>query len=714
MESLLLKRRKIPLLFLLGVGIPSLALGYLAFRGIRNEIALQEQRRAAEHRALSQLIRDTVEAEIATLERAVALAVAGPDTAQPSGLRRSLRDLQQQQPLVDEVFYLEGLETIQLPAADLLYHPNGSLSSLSVSSWPTAAAAHLHTARQREFRQQQYSAALTSYRRAFTAVSDPVLKGEALVAIVRVQRKAGQLEAALTSCETLARDYGHVRTTAGLPLGAVARLEQGSLLLATGDSLAALRAFFALYEGLVDGEWVLERAQYAFFANQAGDSITGELTRSSARDSLESYRSTLADLKALEVERRQKTERLLLFQETAGQDLSARLVANAERVTSMGTRFTLESAGQTYLVSLLDRARGGDGVWGVLLDADALGSLLRRTLEDRLDPATSDWVVKGRDGRTLMERDEPPTGPITINATFADNFPPWLIEFHQRPQSPYMQLFASSQSIYFYMFLLIATILIFGLVLTVRAVTHELELARLKSDFVATVSHEFKSPLTSIRHLAEMLQAGSVPSEERRSRYYDVLVEQSSRLSSLVTNILDLARIEEGRKEFLFEKTDIGELVRDLVTTTQQRVGHEGFVVEAQIEESLHHARADRTAIAQAISNLVENAIHYSGDTRQVKVKVSAGDGCVFVAVEDSGVGIPENEIDKVFDRFYRGRHPLTRLVKGSGLGLTLVKEIVEAHRGTVAVESEPGRGSRFSITLPAMTEQENAENPDR
>jgi signal transduction histidine kinase len=198
-----------------------------------------------------------------------------------------------------------------------------------------------------------------------------------------------------------------------------------------------------------------------------------------------------------------------------------------------------------------------------------------------------------------------------------------------------------------------------------------------------------------------MLQSGRVPSEDRRRQYYDVLVEQSERLSLLIDNILDFAKIEEGRKKFNFEIVDIGPLLLEIVSTIQDSIRHKDFVIKVEIEENLQSIMVDRAAITQAITNLIDNAIKYSGEARNILVRAFAENQNLIITVKDFGVGIRKEEIDKVFERFYRGGDALTRKVKGSGLGLTLVKQIVEVHNGNVNVESKPGDGSTFSIRLP-------------
>ena len=411
-------------------------------------------------------------------------------------------------------------------------------------------------------------------------------------------------------------------------------------------------------------------------------------------------------LKGEEEKQRKITERLLTFQENAAEDLKAKTSLNLEDPRSSAMRFTLESEGHTYLVSLLNQyTRNGkqvSGIWGILLNADHLkDNLLQQALQSHFYSEKAGWVVKGRDDKTVLKSENPLSGSITVRTNFEGNFPPWFVEFYQQDPHLFETFLTSRKGIYFYMFFLIAGILIFGLTLTILAVAHELELAKMKSDFVSTISHEFKSPLTSIRQLAEMLQAGRIPSEERRRRYYDVLVEQSERLSLLIDNILDFAKIEEDRKKFDFEMADIGTLLQEIVSTIQDRVRHKGFVIQVKMEKTLPSIKVDRAAITQAITNLIDNAIKFSGEIKKVIVSSFAENQYLVISVKDFGVGIKKEEIDKVFERFYRGGDELTRTVKGSGLGLTLVKQIVEVHHGNVHVESEPGRGSTFSIRLP-------------
>ncbi|MGD2124209.1 MAG: HAMP domain-containing sensor histidine kinase, partial [Gemmatimonadota bacterium] len=684
MEFSLPKRRKLAFLFLLGVGLPSFALAILAFRGIQNELALLEQRQLDGYRDLSDRIGDSILAQVDQVESSLSRLVAVQQGAPLSSLMAALDSLRSEHPLLDVAFFLEADGRVRLPTGDLLFRADDEVPRPEPLVWPASAEDAMRRGQEQEFQEGRPTEAFVDYQRAFDSVSDSALRGQALLAMTRVQRKGGRLEGALATCETLRRDYGMVRTADGMPLGAVASLERGDMFLSAGDSLRALATLVELYGSLVAGGWELGKAQYDFLAGQAASGIQalGEALRVAAADSLaEAFASALEE----EAAYRSRAERILRFQETAGEDLVARIGAGSEGPGRLSRRLSLDSGGETFLASLLYASSSDPSTWGFLLDSRHLrDSLVGPALEAGVDSSATEWIVRGRDGRTILAGTDSPSGALALNATIAGSFPPWLIEFYPRPQGTLRVLLTSGQSIYVYMFLAIAIILGFGSVVTIRGVTQELELARMKSDFVSTVSHEFKSPLTSIRQLAEMLQMGRVASEERRQRYYDVLVEQSARLSSLVTNVLDLARIEEGRKDFRSEPVDFGALIRELTEATQHRVGHEGFEIRTEIEDPLPKVRGDAEAMRQAISNLLDNALQYSGEAREVRVQAWGEDGGLSVTVEDSGVGIQADEIEKVFDRFYRGRDEVTRSIRGSGLGLTLVKEIVEAHRGSV------------------------------
>jgi signal transduction histidine kinase len=240
-----------------------------------------------------------------------------------------------------------------------------------------------------------------------------------------------------------------------------------------------------------------------------------------------------------------------------------------------------------------------------------------------------------------------------------------------------------------------------GLYLVYSNVRRELHLARLKSDFVANVSHELKTPLALIRLFAETLELGRVPSEEKAHQYYRVINKESHRLTQLINNILDFSRIEAGRKEYRFAPTDVARVVREVIESYRFQIEQQGFELKVDVEEDLPHVPADEEALGQAIINLVNNAIKYSRESKTIHIDVRREGGKVLVSVKDTGIGIPRGEQKKIFEKFFRGEDSLVHETKGSGLGLALVRHIMEAHGGQVEVESTPGKGSTFTLVLP-------------
>jgi signal transduction histidine kinase len=247
----------------------------------------------------------------------------------------------------------------------------------------------------------------------------------------------------------------------------------------------------------------------------------------------------------------------------------------------------------------------------------------------------------------------------------------------------------------------ISLLLAGGLVMTHRNISREMALAKLKSDFVSNVSHELRTPLSLIRLYAETLEMGRLKSEEKYQEYYCIIRKESERLTALINNILDFSRIEAGRKEYDFRETDMRELVHNTLDSYRFQIEQNGFAFEEKIAEDIPPLRVDREAMARSLLNLVNNALKYSQDQKFIGVHLFRYNGSVKLEVVDHGIGIPAEEQHKIFEKFYRVGDPLVHNTKGSGLGLSLVRHIVQAHGGEVGVDSSPGRGSKFTITLP-------------
>jgi signal transduction histidine kinase len=252
--------------------------------------------------------------------------------------------------------------------------------------------------------------------------------------------------------------------------------------------------------------------------------------------------------------------------------------------------------------------------------------------------------------------------------------------------------------------------LLAGLVLVWTNVRRELRLSRLKSDFVANVSHELKTPLALIRLFAETLELGRVPSEEKKQQYHRIINKESRRLTQLINNILDFSRIEAGRKEYRLVRSDLAAVVRDVVDAYRFQIEQHGFSLELAIAEDLPEVELDPEALSQALINLLNNAIKYSPNQKAIAVSARREGGRVLVSVTDRGIGIPKSEQKRIFEKFYRVETSVVHTTKGSGLGLALVQHIAEAHGGRVEVTSAPGEGSTFTLSFPVRPGAEGGE----
>jgi signal transduction histidine kinase len=304
---------------------------------------------------------------------------------------------------------------------------------------------------------------------------------------------------------------------------------------------------------------------------------------------------------------------------------------------------------------------------------------------------TESHVVFGAPGRLSKP---------TVAASAADTGLPWTVRVASADPAKVPSVLARNRRMLFGGLAVVGLLISVGGFLVARALARELAVARLQSDFVAAVSHEFRSPLTAMKHLVEMLDQGAVPSEDRRRQYYHVLSGETDRLHQMVENLLNFGRMEAGKAEYRFEHLDIRALVEQVVSA---------FADGANVRERLTmsvvgppvRVNADGEALSRALWNLLDNAAKYSPDTAPLQVALEASAETVSISVRDRGPGIPPTERKQIFAKFYRGAEAKTSGVKGTGLGLATVQHIVRAHRGRVVVDSTPGEGSTFTIELP-------------
>jgi signal transduction histidine kinase len=521
-----------------------------------------------------------------------------------------------------------------------------------------------------EFRARDYGRASTALR-ALAAAPDPATRAGALLRLGRTLRKAGHLDTALAAYDALAA-LG-AASVEGFPAELLGRYARLGLLEEARRGEALRREADSLYADLLRGRWPIARATHEFYADAVRRRMDAD--RAARLDSAHAPALALAAGAAALWELRRAADQT----DSTGGD---RTVRAGDRAV-----FVLWRGSSARAIGLVAGPAHVEHAW--------LGDLAPQLEREGVRVALAD-----AEGNTLLAQITGSQRPQALR-TAEETRLPWTLRVASAdPAAAFAQL-AGRRRLVLLGLGVAALIILLGLYAVTRAVSREMEVARLKSDFVAAVSHEFRTPLTTMRQLTEMLAGGRVASDERRATYYETIKRESERLQRLVEGLLDFGRMEAGALEFRPEPLDATRLVTELVGEFRSEVAGRGYEVALRAENGACTVRADREALCRAVWNLLDNAVKYSPDHRTVLVTVASEENRVAIRVKDHGVGIPASERERMFEKFVRGSASDVRAVKGTGIGLAMVRHIVNGHHGEIRVESEPGEGSTFTILLP-------------
>jgi signal transduction histidine kinase len=348
-------------------------------------------------------------------------------------------------------------------------------------------------------------------------------------------------------------------------------------------------------------------------------------------------------------------------------------------------------------VLLVWRMSGNDLV-GFAATADYLESKWLGELKATLDQRHVGILVTDRDRNVIAGRTPDEGSP---SATRIATDIPWIVQTFNTDSGA--ESSGHSRPLLLAGMAVLLTLILTGAWFIGHAVARELAVARLQSDFVSAVSHEFRTPLTTLCQLSELLQRGRVASDVDRLQYYELLNHESHRLRRLVESLLNFGRLESGQLQFRFEELDAAALVRKSTEEFARERQARGYRFEIETGGASVSVRADRDTLQCVFWNLLENAVKYSPDCDTVWVDVARNNGRVEIAIRDRGTGIPRHEQRRVFEKFVRGSAARSSDVRGTGIGLAMARQIVRAHGGDITLDSDPGKGSTFRVVLPVV-----------
>jgi len=522
---------------------------------------------------------------------------------------------------------------------------------------PPVFADAIRSGERDEFIQRAYAEAFTFYTTAARAAVTPAQRAIAQLHLARVLEKDGRIERAHGAYVTLAQTPADAVDDQRIPLAlyAARRLIDSPNLTGT-DATAVAGVLRTVLRGTA-----ASNPATVYMARDVASALVERATDTSLHATAIALHHQANDLAGY-------TEQML-----AVQSAFPGIIARARAVSP-----------------------NGDVVWLPFGQSDAMWVLGVSGREPvvtglRLTPLINAIPVTKRHGAVVVA--------LAEGEPLGDPFPGLSLRFDPAATSDESPL---QRGVLVSVLLLVVGVTLAGGYLFWRDTRREMRLAAMRAQFVSSVSHELRTPLTAIRMFAETLLLGRVARNDSRDDYLQTIVSESERLTRLLDNVLDFAKIEAGRKTYQLRPCSPADVVRSAASTMGDLLARNGFDLEIAIDEETPRVLADRDALEQALLNLLSNAVKYSGRGRHIQLGVRSRDGRVVIDVADAGIGIPPAEHGRIFEKFYRVNDPEHVSIPGTGLGLTLVAHVVAAHHGDIRVQSEVGRGTTFSIVLPA------------
>jgi signal transduction histidine kinase len=678
--------RRIVLVFLFSVAFPGIYVGYV---GLRTVVQEQDLQRGVLVQSLERTLAfeiDKIERTLEGVEESAARDLLASKT--PHRLA-SLADFAASHPWIHEVLVYDSQLSLRGPTP----FASPSLGGHPPLNEPKSVREMVDAAKGLELR-GNFEAALSSYQSLLTEDLGPNSRIVLNTYIARTAAAVGNQEVARKAYKSIILMDSAFRSTQPIPYAAFAWLEVIDDLVRQNKNQDAMRKTLECYERLLEFYPQFSSDQYRYFLQKIHSRIAfltkstmaGEDLRTALRR-LEERERSLARLLARgeRIEVWLKNQHVTLFAE----DLASRVHHHSLLVDGESLPLSL--------VSIHHRASGARYVIFVVRPEEFLKSLLLPELR------AGDWandLTLGIRHDSLQQADQQELVRSRMHAT-AVLFPGWDVTVSSK-KAPTIRLFGIQTPLLSIGFgSLVVAVILLGIYSIYRDIRRDEELSKMKSEFISNVSHELKTPIAAIRMLADNLRENRVETEARTKEYYQLISREGARLSHLIENILDFSRIEEKRKAFRIERHDLAAIVGETVRQFTSLVEETSQRITITMAEALPQVLIDPDAIALAVFNLLDNAVKYSDRGTSINVRIYRSDGFLCIEMEDHGIGISKADQAKVFEKFYRVHETDGKKIPGSGIGLTLVKEIAQGHHGRVEVHSRPNVGSTFQLLLP-------------